>query len=69
MRSQKKPMEIGVLAMLRKNEDPFKNIAEFGLKTAQLQTWDMTNWTPECADQVRKYIKKSGIRLAASALS
>lgn len=65
MKSQKKAMEIGVLAMLRKNEDPFKAIAEFGLKTAQLQNWDMTNLTPECADQVRKYIKKSGIRLAA----
>ena len=38
----KKPMEIGVLAMLRKNTDPFKVIADFGLKTAQVQCWDMT---------------------------
>ena len=65
MTEPKKTMEIGVLAMLRKNEDPFKAIKEYGLKTAQLQNWDMTNLTAECADQVRKYLKKSGIRLAA----
>ena len=65
MTTPKKTMEIGVLAMLRKNEDPFKAIKEYGLKTAQLQNWDMTNLNAECADQVRKYLKKSGIRLAA----
>ncbi|MBR7103530.1 MAG: sugar phosphate isomerase/epimerase [Lentisphaeria bacterium] len=60
-----KRMEIGVLAMLRKGEDPFSAIGEFGLKTAQLQNWDMDNLNPETAAQVRQNLERSGVRLAA----
>ena len=61
----KKPMEIGVLAMLRKNTDPFKVIADFGLKTAQVQCWDMTLLNEKFAKETEKQIKDSGIRMAA----
>ena len=58
-------MEIGVLAMLRKNTDPFKVIADFGLKTAQVQCWDMTLLNEKFARETEKQIKDSGIRMAA----
>lgn len=60
-----KTMEIGVLAMLRKGENPFPAIRDFGLKTAQLQNWDMTNLNPETAEKVKNDIAGSGVRLAA----
>ena len=60
-----KTMEIGVLAMLRKGQNPFPAIRELGLKTAQLQNWDMTNLNPETAEKVKNDIAGSGIRLAA----
>lgn len=58
-------MEIGVLAMLRKNTDPFKAIADYGLKTAQVQNWDMSNLTEEYAEKVKNDLKRNHIRLAA----
>ncbi|MBQ9337732.1 MAG: TIM barrel protein [Lentisphaeria bacterium] len=60
-----KKMEIGVLAMLRKGENPFPAIRDLRLTTAQLQNWDMTNLTPETAAKVKNDIAESGIRLAA----
>ena len=61
-----KKMEIGVLAMLRKGENPFPAFQKkLGLTTAQLQNWDMTNLTPETAKKVKKDIAESRIRLAA----
>jgi sugar phosphate isomerase/epimerase len=60
-----KTMEIGVLAMLRKGQNPFPAIRDLGLKTAQVQNWDMTNLNPETAEKVKNYIAESGIRLAA----
>ena len=60
-----KTMEIGVLAKLRKGENPFPAIRDLGLTTAQLQNWDMTNLTPETAEKVKEDIAESGIRLAA----
>ncbi len=58
-------MEIGVLAMLRKGENPFPAIRDLGLTTAQVQNWDMTNLNPETAAKVKNDIAESGIRLAA----
>ena len=59
-------MEIGVLAMYHDRKDnPFQPVADMGLKTAQLQNWDMTLPTPDFAKKVRKDLKSSGIRLAA----
>ncbi|MBQ7207818.1 MAG: sugar phosphate isomerase/epimerase [Lentisphaeria bacterium] len=60
-----KTMEIGVLAMLRKGEDPFAPIRDYGLKTAQLQNWDMDNLNAATAEKVKHDLAASGIRLAA----
>lgn len=60
-----KTMEIGVLAMLRKGENPFPAIRGLGLTTAQVQNWDMTNLNPETAAKVKHDMAESGIRLAA----
>ena len=60
-----KKMEIGVLAMLRKGENPFSAIRDYGLKTAQLQNWDMDNLNKETAQKVKRDIEESGVRLAA----
>ncbi|MBO4304883.1 MAG: sugar phosphate isomerase/epimerase [Lentisphaeria bacterium] len=58
-------MEIGVLAMLRKGEDPFAAIRDYGLKTAQLQNWDMDNLNAATAEKVKHDLAASGVRLAA----
>ena len=60
-----KKMEIGVLAMLRKGENPFPAIRELGLTTAQVQNWEMENLNPETAAKVKHDMAESGIRLAA----
>ena len=57
-----KTMEIGVLAMLRKGENPFPAIRDLGLTTAQVQNWDMENLNPETAAKVKNDIAESGIR-------
>ncbi|MBR2439583.1 MAG: sugar phosphate isomerase/epimerase [Lentisphaeria bacterium] len=57
-------MEIGVLAMLREGTNPFLPIAELGLKTAQLQSWNINLLTEETAKKTVKDLKESGIRLA-----
>jgi len=60
-----KTMEIGVLAMLRKGQNPFPAIRDLGLKTAQVQNWDMGNLNSETAEKVKHDLAESGIRLAA----
>ena len=60
-----KKMEIGVLAMLRKGENPFPAIRDLGLTTAQVQNWDMENLNPETAEKVKHDLAGSGISLAA----
>jgi sugar phosphate isomerase/epimerase len=64
-KANKKAMEIGVIAMLRKDSNPFKIIAEYGVKTAQVQNWDMSNLNEKYAEKVKKDMKAAGIRLAA----
>lgn len=59
------PMEIGVLGYLRKEENFFRIMAEYGVKTAQLQNWNMDLLTPELAEKVRKDSLESGVRIAA----
>ena len=61
----KTPMEIGVLAMLRKDTNPFTAIADFGLKTAQVQCWDMSLLTEKFAKETKKQLEDSGVRMAA----
>ena len=58
-------MEIGVITTLKKGFNPFPEIAALGLKTAQMQNWDMDNLTDEVAMEVRKNTQESGVRLAA----
>ena len=62
--NETKKMEIGVLAMLREGTNPFLPIAELGLKTAQLQSWNINLLTEETAKKTVKDLKESGIRLA-----
>ena len=65
MTATKKAMELGVIAMLRKDTNPFEIIAQYGVKTAQVQNWDMSNLTEEHAEKVKNDMKSAGIRLAA----
>ena len=58
-------MEIGVLAMLRENEDPLKMVHEHGFKTAQLQCWDMSLYTGKNIEMVKQSCKDNDIHLAA----
>ena len=58
-------MEIGVLAMLRENEDPLKMVHEHHFKTAQLQSWDMSLYTDKNVEMVKQSCRENDIRLAA----
>ena len=60
-----KPMELGVLAMLRKDTNPFKVIAEYGVKTAQVQCWDMSLYTKDFAKKTKEDMEEAGVRMAA----
>ena len=61
----KTPMEIGVLSILRKGTNPFKTIAEYGVKTAQVQCWDMSILTEKFARETKRQMDDAGVRLAA----
>ena len=57
--------EIGVLTMMKRGKNVFIPAAEYGLKTVQMQNWDMSLLTADMAKQIRSDMKSSGIRLAA----
>lgn len=57
--------EIGVLTMMKRGKNVFLPAAEFGLKTVQMQNWDMSQLDREMAAQIKRDLKESGIRLAA----
>ena len=57
--------EIGVLTMMTKGKNVFLPAAEYGMKTVQLQNWDMALLNEEMAAQIKSDLKESGIRLAA----
>lgn len=57
--------EIGVLTMMKRGVNVFLPAAEYGLKTVQMQNWDMSLLNSEMAKQVRHDLQVSGIRLAA----
>ena len=57
--------EIGVLTMMKRGQNVFMPAAEYGMKTVQLQNWDMSLLTEEMAGQIRSDLKESGVRLAA----
>ena len=55
MTDKKRPMELGVLS----------SFTEDGVATTQLNNWDMSKWTRENAEKVKRDLKSSGVRLAA----
>ena len=57
--------EIGVLTMMKRGENVFFPVAELGLKTVQLQNWDMELYTDEMAEQIKQDAEASGVRIAA----
>ena len=57
--------EIGVLTMMKRGENVFAPVAELGLKTVQLQNWDMEQYTDEMAEQIKQDAEASGVRIAA----
>ena len=57
--------EIGVLTMMTRGRNVFMPAAEYGMKTVQLQNWDMSLLNEEMAEQIKADLKESGIRLAA----
>ena len=61
----KKPMEIGVVGFLRKDADSFKIMADYGVKTCQLQNWNMDLLTEDLAEKVRRDAEAAGVRIAA----
>ncbi len=65
MTAQKKPMELGVLAMLRTDSNPFEVMARYGVKTAQIQNWDMSLLNEKTAEKCRRDMESAGIRPAA----
>ena len=65
MSQEKKKMEIGVLAPLRKNRDSFAPLLQYGVKAAQALSWDMELIRDlEYAETVKQQIADAGIRLA-----
>ncbi len=58
-------MEVGVLTSLKKDNDPFRHVAEFGLKTCQLCNWDPTTWSETRAKEIKAQAKAAGVSIAA----
>lgn len=59
-------MELGVLSSFTEDgSNPFDVIARYGVATTQLNNWDMSKWTRENAEKVKRDLKSSGVRLAA----
>ena len=66
MTDKKRPMELGVLSSFTEDgSNPFDVIARYGVATTQLNNWDMSKWTRENAENVKRDLKSSGVRLAA----
>ena len=55
MKKTKRPMELGVLSILREEINPFDIIAKYGVATTQLANWNMNLWTPEMAKKVKNW--------------
>lgn len=66
MTDKKRPMELGVLSSFTEDgSNPFDVIARYGVATTQLNNWNMSKWTRENAEKVKRDLKSSGVRLAA----
>ena len=60
----KKP-EIGVMAIVENDVNPFPWIADLGIKTAQVTDWIMEELTPEYAATLNQRMAENGVRIAA----
>jgi len=60
-----KPMEVGVITSLKRDEDPFKYVGDFGLRTCQLVNWNPRLWTTELADRAKKLARHNKVEVAA----
>ena len=60
----KKP-EIGVMAIVENDVNPFPWIADLGIKTAQVTDWIMEDLTPEYAATLNQRMAENGVRIAA----
>jgi len=58
-------MEVGVISSLKKDNDPFTYVADFGLKTCQLVNWDPAIWDLGRARALKAVAKRSGVKIAA----
>jgi len=58
-------MEVGVMAGLTDEGDPFEHVGLFGLKTCQLANWNENLWRPKLADEMKKLARRAGVRIAA----
>lgn len=58
-------MEVGVITSLKKDNDPFTYVADFGLKTCQLVNWDPAVWDLKRAGELKAVAKTSGVKIAA----
>lgn len=60
-------MKIGVLITLHTSDtidEKFKRVKEFGLTSCQLCCWDMSQYTPEIAEEVNAACKKYGVEIS-----
>ena len=58
-------MELGVIIQLAKFEESFKRLNEFGFKTCQLNSFDVSVMSKETAEKVIEASKKYGVRVSA----
>ena len=60
-------MKIGVLINLHTSDaidEKFKRVKDFGLTSCQLCCWDMSQYTPEIAEEVNAACKKYGVKIS-----
>jgi len=58
-------IELGVITTLGVDNDPFREVAAFGLTTCQLCNWNQALWSWERAVEIKKMAKGAGVRIAA----
>jgi sugar phosphate isomerase/epimerase len=57
--------EIGVLVKLSDNDDLFGPLVKMGMKVCQLCCWDMTLYTKQMAQKIKKQAKENNITITA----
>jgi len=60
-------MKVGILISLHTEgtiDEKFKRVKDFGLSSCQLCCWDMSQYTPEIAEEVNNACKKYGVKIS-----